>query len=93
MAKSGKNDATVYSHLVISKNRRYGLIFVCALLTLGFGCWIWLNLRFRTHVSWPVFAIPIVATGLACLRMRPTEEWSYRPWQKAPQRYERNIYD
>jgi fatty acid desaturase len=67
-------------------------VFVTGVLTVFFAAWIWAGLR-KGNIPWYAMAVPMVFVGLLTTLLQPEEEWEYTPWQEAPQKYEKNIYD
>ena len=80
-----------FSKIVINKNRRSSLI-----VAIGFFFALFVSMIFTDLMvgnNWLLIAGPVLFCGAVITLIPPTEEWSYKPWQIYPQKYERHFLD
>lgn len=88
------NSQSFVTHVRLIKYpaRRFFSVTVTLVLTVFFAAWIWAGLR-KGNIPWYAMALPMVFVGLLTTLLQTEEEWEYTPWQDAPQKYEKNIYE
>ncbi|MDD9950903.1 MAG: hypothetical protein OXT67_04985 [Zetaproteobacteria bacterium] len=81
-----------YSHVVINKNQRTGL------MTVMFLCWIIVSSLVMTHLiqdsqHWIVVAIISSFASIPVIFFPIAEQWVYEPWQAKARKYEHHHKD
>ena len=80
------DDAQVYSFLEVHRGFLTSLIILCFFCFLFLTSTIWAHLVQETH--WLFIALSSCAIGSILMLFPSTEEWVYKPWQKAPEMIE-----
>jgi hypothetical protein len=79
------------SKIVVNRNKRASLIVAMVFFFFLFSSIIFADLMVGNN--WLLIAGPILFCGAIISLIPPTEEWSYKPWQIYPQKYERHFSD
>lgn len=89
--KDGRKDLIYYSHLLINKTKRAGLILLVSSVFILLVITISENIL--SQRSWDYLLVPVFLLGLPLIFFPSVEKWVYRPWQAKPQKYERHYRD